>query len=83
MLAILVYLAAAAIPVYTLYRFGSQSWYWHVAAIAAAIALGFVPIPPDFQRRGIDLLLGCSLVVLLLWGVGGLILPHRHRERHA
>ncbi len=83
MLAILVYLAALAIPVSTLYHFGPQSWYWHLLAIAAAAALGFVPIPPEYQRRGFDLLLGFALVVLLFWGVGGLILPHRHREKHA
>jgi hypothetical protein len=83
MLAILVYLAAAAIPAYFLYRYRSQGWYWHVLAIAAGIALGMVPIPPDYQRRGIDLVLGFVVVVLLFWGIGGLFMPHRHRERHA
>ena len=83
MLAVLVYLAAAAFPAYLLYRFQSRSWYWHVCAIAAGIALGMVPIPPEFQKRGFDLLFGAALVVLLFWGIGGLIMPHRHRERHA
>ncbi len=83
MLAILVYLAALAIPSMLLYRFHSQAWYWHVLAIAAGIALGFVPIPPDLQRRGFDLLFGFTLVILLFWGIGGLLLPHRHREKHA
>ena len=83
MLAALVYVAAVAIPVYLLYRFGSQSWYWHVLAIAVAVALGFVPIPPDFQKLGFDLLFGFALAALLVWGLGGLIRPHHHRERHA
>jgi hypothetical protein len=83
MLAVLVYLAAAAIPVYLLYHFHACSWYWHVLAIAAGISLGFIPIPPEYQRRGFDLLLGFSLVVLLFWGIGGLITPHHHREKHA
>ncbi len=83
MLAVLVYLAALALPVYLLYHFQAQRWYWHVLAVAVAIGLGFVPIPPDLQRRGFDLVFGFTLVFLLLWGVGGLIMPHRHRERHA
>jgi hypothetical protein len=83
MLAILVYLAALAIPGYALYRFQSQSWYWHTLAIAAAIALGIAPIPPDFQKRGFDLLFGFLVVALLFWGVGGLIVYHPHHEKHA
>ncbi len=83
MLAVLVYLAAAAIPVYLLYIFRGRSWYWHVLAIVAAVSVGFIPIPPEFQRRGIDLMLGSAVVALLFWGIGGLIIPHHHREKHA
>ncbi len=83
MLAMLVYLAALAIPVYLLYHFHSQPWYWHVLAIAAGLSLGFVTVPPELQRRGMDLLLGSALVGLLCWGIGGLVMPHRHREKHA
>ncbi len=83
MLAILVYLVALAVPGYLLYRFRSQAWYWHVLSIAAGLALGLVPIPPELQKRGFDLLIGFCFVVLLFWGIGGLILPHRVREKHA
>ncbi len=83
MLAILVYAAAVAIPVYLLYRFRSLGWFWHLLAIAAAVAMGFVSIPPEIQGRSFDLSFGFTLVVLLLWGFGGLFLPRRHRVKPA
>ncbi|HYW47592.1 MAG TPA: hypothetical protein VE959_32285 [Bryobacteraceae bacterium] len=84
MLPVLVYVAAVALPAYALYRFHSQAWYWHVLAIAAALVIGLIPIPPEFQRRGFDLLFGFGLVVLLFWGIGGFIVPQGgHREKHA
>ena len=86
MLAVLVYLLAIAIPIYLLYRFGSESWYWHALSIAAALALGIVPTPPGWKGAGVDLLFGFALTLLLLWGVGGLVVfrPHVHtREKHA
>jgi hypothetical protein len=81
--AVLVYAAAIAIPVYLLYHFHSRHWYWHVLAIAAGLALGLAPLPPEIQKRGFDLLLGFVLVGLLAWGVGGLIVFNPHHERHA
>lgn len=86
MLAILVYLAAIAAPLYLLYRFGSQAWYWHVLSIAAALAFGLVPTPPEWKSTALDLLFGFALTFLLLWGAGGLVVfrPHLHaREKHA
>jgi len=85
MLAVLVYLAAIAIPVYLLYRFRTQAWYWHLLAIAAAVSLGFVPMPPQWRGAGVDLLFGFALTFLILWGGGGLVVfrPHTHREKHA
>jgi len=86
MLAILVYLVAIGVPLYLLYRFGSKGWYWHVLAIAAAVALGFVPTPPEWKSPTADLAFGFVLTFLLLWGAGGLVVhrPHiRAREKHA
>jgi hypothetical protein len=82
-MAILVYLAALALPVYLLHRFRPQAWYWHALAVCAAVALGFLPIPPDLQRRGFDLLLGFFIAALLCWGIGGMVMPLGHREKHA
>ena len=58
MLAVLVYLLAMGIPIYLLYRFQSQAWYWHTLSVLAAAGLGFIPIPLEFQKPQFDLLFG-------------------------
>ena len=88
MLAILVYLAAIGIPIWLLYSLGTQSWYWHCLALAAAIGLGFVSIPARFQGPLFDLAFGFIFLNLLIWGAGGIIFfrahgHHGHREKHA
>ncbi len=83
LLVILVYLLAIGIPVYLLYRFHSQTWYWHALAIAAALVLGFVPTPPSLQGAAFDMAFGSVFLLLVVWGIGGLILFSTHRERHA
>ena len=82
-LAVLVYLAAVLIPGSLLYCYGSTHWYWHLLAIAAAIGLGFVPLPPGLQGPGFDLLFGFVFSALLVWGIGGLFPLRPHREKHA
>ena len=84
-LAVLVYAAALAVPVYLLHHFQSQAWYWHVLAVGASLALGLAPVPPEFQAPGFDLFLGSAFVVLLIWGAGGLIVyhPHQRHQKHA
>ena len=85
MLAILVYLAAIGIPIWLLYRFGTQSWYWHCIALAAGIGLGFVSIPASFQGPPFDLAFGFVFINLLIWGAGGIIFIHSpaHNGHHA
>jgi hypothetical protein len=84
-LAVLVYLAALAIPARLLWRFHSAHWNLHLLALAAAIGLGFIPIPPEMRGPFGDLLFGFIFVALVVWGAGGLILyrTHGHREKHA
>jgi hypothetical protein len=83
MWAVLVYLLAMAIPICLLYRFHSQAWYWHVLAVIAALALGFMPTPAGLKTAGFDLLLGFAFIVLMIWGAGGLILFRPRHEKHA
>jgi len=83
MFAILVYLAAIALPFYALHHFHAVAWYWHLLAIAVAVSLGFYPVPVELQRRGFDLVFGFAIVALLFWGIGGFIVPRAHREKHA
>ena len=82
MLAVLVYLLAMGIPIYLLYRFQSQAWYWHTLSVLAAIGLGFLPIPFALQKPGFDLLFGFVFIVLMIWGAGGLILFRTHHHAH-
>jgi len=74
MLAVIAYLAAIGTPACLLHRRGPGRWYWHALALAAAVGAGFVPIPPELQKQGFDLLLGCVLVAFFIWGAGGLLL---------
>ena len=53
MLAVLVYLLAMGIPIYLLYRFHSQAWYWHTLSILAALAMGFIPMPSCIPEAGV------------------------------
>jgi hypothetical protein len=84
-LAVLVYLAALAIPALLLWRFHAAHWSLHLLALAAAIGLGFIPIPPEMQGPTYDLMFGFIFVSLLTWGAGGLIMyrTHGHHEKHA
>ena len=84
MLAVLVYLLAMGIPIFLLYRFHSQAWYWHTLLVLAAMATGFVPRPFALQKPEFDLLFGFGFITLMIWGAGGLILfrPLHHKPHH-
>ena len=81
--AILVYVAAMAIPAWLLYLFGSGHWYWHVLALLVGLLLGFIPLPPAFSNAGYDMALGFTFVFLMVWGIGGLLMIRPHHEKHA
>jgi len=87
MLAVLVYLLALGIPIYLLYYFRSQAWYWHMLSVLAAVGLGFVPVPGEYQKPEFDLLFGFVFIALMIWGAGGLIFyrpsQRHHHEKHA
>jgi hypothetical protein len=85
-LAVLVYVVAIGIPIFLLSRFHTQSWFWHVLALAAAVAIGFAPTPAAWKTELWDLGFGFAFLMLLVWGLGGLLFgrSHRHgREKHA
>jgi hypothetical protein len=83
LLAVLVYILAIGIPVFLLYRFHSGAWYWHLLAIVAALALGFVPTPAELKSSTVDLAFGGVFIFLMVWGIGGLIVFRPHHERQA
>ncbi|HWB84941.1 MAG TPA: hypothetical protein VG675_12420 [Bryobacteraceae bacterium] len=80
MLAILVYLAAMGVPILFLYRYGSQAWYWHTIAVVTAVAFGLMPAPLSWRTPGVTLLFGFFFVLLMVWGLGGIVL---YLPRHA
>jgi len=82
-LAILVYIVAIGIPVALLFRYKSQAWYWHVLAVAAGLALGFIPTPQQLKTGSFDLLFGGLFILLMIWGIGGLVIYRPHLHKHA
>jgi hypothetical protein len=83
LLAVLVYLLAIGVPIFLLYLFRSQAWYWHLLAIVAALGIGLVPTPAEWKTAGLDVAFGFLFILLLVWGVGGLVVFRPHREKHA
>lgn len=67
----LAYGLAAMLALAALYFFHARAWYWHVASIVAALAIGLMPPPPNWSGPGLDLVTGMVLVFLLSWGVLG------------
>lgn len=84
---VLAYGAALALALFLLYWYGSAAWYWHVLAAAAALGLGLMSPPAAWQGPLFDLLLGSVFILLIAWGVGGVLMHstgHRHpRQKHA
>ena len=74
---------ALALPIYLLYQFRSQAWYWHVLAVIVALVIGLMPGTALLQTLGGSMLYGFVFVALVLWGVGGLIPFKRLRNKHA
>lgn len=80
-----VYAAALVLAVAILYLQPSISWLWHLLAVAAAIALGMMPIPAGWAGPSTDLMIGGVFTLLFVWGMGGIVMHvfHIHREKHA
>ena len=83
MVIVLEAVVALALPIYLLYRFRSQAWYWHVLAVIVALVIGLMPGTALLQTLGGSMLYGFVFVVLMLWGIGGLLPFRRLRAKHA
>jgi len=83
LLAIVLDVFAVVFPIYLLYQFRSQAWYWHVLAAAVALVIGLMPGTALLQTEGGSLLYGFSFILLLVWGVGGLVPYRPRRAKHA
>lgn len=65
------FIAAAVI----LWRFGGARWYWHIAAVAAALAVGLMPQIEGWQGTAYDIVVGCLFIFLFVWGAGIILGP--------
>jgi len=66
---VLVYGSSVLLAVLLLHFLHSRSWYWHLASVALAVALGFVPLPLEWAGPRTDLLVGFLFLLLLVWGL--------------
>lgn len=57
------------------------AWYWHVVAVAAALAVGLTPFPDG--TRPPDLVTGFVFVFLFFWGIGEAVVHPYHQRKHA
>jgi len=54
-------------------------WYWHVAAIIGALAIGLVPPPERWSGPILDLAIGTVFVFLFMWGAAAPLFRVHHR----
>jgi hypothetical protein len=84
---VLAYGVALALALFLLYWYGSMAWYWHVLSAAVALGLGLVPPPVAWQGPTFDLMLGSVFILLIVWGVGGVLIHgtghHHPRQKPA
>jgi hypothetical protein len=68
-----------------LLNFFNAPWYWHVLSLAAAVAVGLIPLPWEAGPQ--DLAIGSVFLMLVVWGAAfPLFRKHHipiHRHRHA
>ena len=61
-------------------------WYWNVAAVCAALVLGFVHFPAAWSGPVLDITIGTAFVFLFTFGLVGLIarflMPREERHGH-
>jgi hypothetical protein len=74
----LVYGAALMIALALLYFFHAR-WYWHVLSLAAALAIGLTPLPPEWNIP--DLVVGFVFLLLFGWGFAAPFFRTHHAHR--
>ncbi len=82
-LVMLLYGAAVLLALALLYLFEPVRWYWHLMAVAVAIAAGLAPLPPDWRTPLGDALVGCVFLFLFVWGICAPAFRKFHRVRPA
>jgi hypothetical protein len=66
---VVVYSVALALAIFLDWRFGKIRWYWHVAAIALALTLGFMRPLEGLAGPKWDIAVGALFTFLFVWGI--------------
>jgi hypothetical protein len=82
-LAGLIYLAAIAIPLWLIHTFRAVPKILHLAAGAAALAIGLAPGTPLLETTAGTFLYGFVFFFLAVWGIGGLLTRKKHPDAMA
>jgi hypothetical protein len=69
------YALAFVAAVVVLWRFGGARWYWHLAAVVAALGIGLMPQIEGMQGVAYDIVVGCLFIFLFIWGAGIILGP--------
>jgi hypothetical protein len=80
---LLAYVAVFILAAFLLWRFSHIRWYWHAGAVVIALALGMMPLRPDWNGPTMDLTFGALFLFLVVWGCGEPLFKLLHLPRHA
>ena len=84
-LVLLAYGSAAAVAVLLLYRFEPIHWVLHVISLIAALAIGFMKLPPELTTPEGTLVVGAAFSFLFIWGAFAPFFHrwHYHAQKHS
>jgi hypothetical protein len=77
--AMIVYGFSAVLALLLLYAAGPRRWYLHVLSLAAALAVGLMPIPPKWNTPQMSIIIGFTFFFLFLWGIAAPLFLKRRR----
>jgi len=76
----LTYGTAAVLALLLLFFSRAKAWYWHVLSILAALVIGLVPIPPQFNTPQATLVVGFVFTFLIFWGIAAPLFRRRQQS---
>lgn len=84
-LVLLAYGLTVAVAFLLLYRFGPVHWAFHTISLIAALAIGFVKLPPELTTPEGTVAVGSAFLFLFTWGAFAPIFHrwHYHRQGHS
>jgi hypothetical protein len=74
----LCYGSAMVVSLFLVWHFGAKRWYLHGLSIAAALAIGSIPLSGPWGTPSGTLAVGWVFILLMMWGVGGALYAIAH-----